>query len=76
MKRSLGMLLAIVVLCISGCATTNGGKDYKALVKEKSFDYFFPSPSSTSYFSNLDEAYDFVNCGLRVREVQIRCAFA
>ena len=61
MKRVFGIILAIVVFCISGCATTEGGKDYRALARENSFDYFFPSASSTRYFSNLDEAYDFVN---------------
>lgn len=61
MKRVLGILLVVVVLCVSGCATAEGKKNYSALAKENSFDYFFPSPSSTRYFSNLDEAYDFIN---------------
>jgi len=61
MKRSLGIVFVIAVLYVSGCATTEGGKNYRALAEEKSFDYFFPSPSSTRNFSSLDEAYDFVN---------------
>ena len=61
MKRAIVIILVIVVLCVSGCVTTEGKKDYPALAKEKSFDYFFPSPSSTRYFSDLDEAYDFIN---------------
>jgi len=61
MKKAFGIILVIAALCISGCATAEGKKDYTALAKEKGFDSFFPSPSSTFYFADLDEAYDFVN---------------
>jgi hypothetical protein len=59
MKKIYGIVLVAVLLCISGCATA--GKNYTALAKEKSFDSFFPVPSTSFYFADLDEAYDFIN---------------
>jgi hypothetical protein len=61
MKKIHGIIPVAVLLCISGCATLMGGKDYNALAKEKSFEAFFPAPTTTYTFKDLDEAYDFVN---------------
>jgi hypothetical protein len=61
MKKIYGIIIFAVLLCISGCATAKDGKNYTALAKEKSFEFFFPVPSTSYYFADLDEAYDFVN---------------
>jgi hypothetical protein len=66
MKKIYGIMLASAFLCaFSGCAGIMGalkgnGKDYSALAKEKSFESFFPVPTRSYYFDNLDDAYDFV----------------
>jgi len=61
MKRIYGIILVAVFLCISSYAAAEGGKDYTALAKEKSFESVFPVPSKSYYFDDLDSAYEFVN---------------
>ena len=60
MKKILGLLLVTVVLSLSSCASTGSDKNYPALAREQSFDYFFSSPSKTLSFATIDEAYDWV----------------
>jgi hypothetical protein len=65
MKKICGVLLVSALFCaFSGCAILDSkkgnGKDYPALAKEKSFESFFPVPSRSYYFDNLEDAYDFV----------------
>jgi hypothetical protein len=64
-KKTCGIMLVSLLFAFSGCAAITGalkgdGKDYSALAKEKSFESFFPVPTRTYYFADLDEAYDFV----------------
>jgi len=61
MKKIYGIILVAVFLCISSYAAAEGGKDYTALAKEKSFESIFPVPSKSYYFDDLDSAYEFVN---------------
>jgi hypothetical protein len=55
--NKLGIVLAVLVLGISGCAST---QRYAELAKEHDFAYYFPSNSSYRSFSSVEEAYDFV----------------
>jgi hypothetical protein len=55
--NKLGIVLAVMVLGTSGCAST---QYYANLAKEHDFEYYFPAHSFNRTFSSVEEAYDFV----------------
>ncbi|MDR0997924.1 MAG: hypothetical protein LBL70_02565 [Treponema sp.] len=55
--NKLGIVLAVLVLGTSGCAST---QYYANLAKEHDFEYYFPAHSFRRTFSSVEEAYDFV----------------
>jgi len=61
MKNIWIYLIIVAILGFSGCVTSETGKNYSALAREKSFDYFFTAPDAYLYFDDLDEAYDHIS---------------
>jgi len=62
LKKMCGIMLFAALFALSAAvATAEGGKDYTALAKEKSFESIFPRASQSYYFAGLEEAYDFIN---------------
>lgn len=62
LKKTCGIMLFAALFALSAAgAMAEGGKDYTALAKEKSFESIFPRASQSYYFASLEEAYDFIN---------------
>jgi hypothetical protein len=60
MKNAWRIALVIAVLCLCGCASTQGGVNYTSLAKEHEFSYFFPKPAFVHTFATIEEAFDYV----------------
>lgn len=54
-------IIAILLLCLSGCGSISRNIYYSNLAKEYPFEYFFPSDNFFKDFSSIDEAYEYIN---------------
>lgn len=64
MKRII--FISLIGIMLLGCTTVQENKESLNNKTVKSFEYYYPSISSTRGFDTLDEAYDYIDEALQV----------
>ena len=67
--KSYTVFILLIAFSMTGCASTTGNAHYDQMLKEHSFGYFFPSSAFAKEFSNIDDAYEYVNLAtMKIRQ--------